>query len=231
ILQPLARYLKLNAVNIEKFPESAWKLTYYIIICSYLFHVMVWSGQNDIVQKPYNIWNDYYSQKNVPLDIGLAFLLEFSYYLHSLYGTLYLDSWRKDSPIMLFHHLLCLLLIGFSYATRYHKVGILLMFVHDYCDVFLEFSKCQVYMKYRNGKYHRLNDIIATFSFLLFTILWFVGRLYYFPIMVIRSSSYSTMSSSVSQPLPFYLLFNVLLWFMLALNVYWFIVSFPVLIF
>ena len=37
---------------------------------------------------------------------------------------------------------------------RYHNVGILVVFLHDVTDVILEFTKCNVYAKNRNGKFY-----------------------------------------------------------------------------
>ena len=71
-------------------------------------------------------------------------MVEFSFYLHSIYGTVYMDKWRKDSVAMLFHHLLSVFLLGFSYAVRYYKVAILIIFLHDCSDVLLEMTKVGV---------------------------------------------------------------------------------------
>ena len=54
----------------------------------------------------------------VPLDIVAIYVIEFAFYLHSVYACIFMDRWRKDSIVMLFHHFLTMALIGFSYATR-----------------------------------------------------------------------------------------------------------------
>lgn len=55
---------------------------------------------------------------DIPLDICVLYMLEMGFYLHSLYGTIYMDHWRKDSNVMLFHHIVSVVLLTFSYATR-----------------------------------------------------------------------------------------------------------------
>ncbi len=55
---------------------------------------------------------------------------------------------------------------------RYHKIGIMVIFVHDVTDILLEFSKCNFYMKRRNGKYYAFNDQVATIAFVTFTASW-----------------------------------------------------------
>lgn len=54
----------------------------------------------------------------VPRDIAAAYLLQGSFYGHSIYATLYMDAWRKDSVVMLIHHVVTLVLIVSSYAFR-----------------------------------------------------------------------------------------------------------------
>ncbi|NXH51325.1 CERS1 synthase, partial [Rhabdornis inornatus] len=54
----------------------------------------------------------------VPGDIAVAYLLQCSFYGHALYATAYMDTWRKDSLVMLLHHVVALTLIAASYAFR-----------------------------------------------------------------------------------------------------------------
>lgn len=65
------------------------------------------------------------------------------------------------------------LLTQFSIVPgRYHKIGMLVLFVHDITDIFLEFTKCNVYMKNRGGKYYAIHDYISTIGFLVFAAAW-----------------------------------------------------------
>jgi ceramide synthetase len=54
----------------------------------------------------------------VPFDIKLMYFVQCGFYLHSVYGTLYMDYKRKDFYAMLIHHVLTMALIFVSYATR-----------------------------------------------------------------------------------------------------------------
>jgi len=51
--------------------------------------------------------------------VYLLYMLQLSFYVHSIYGTICMDAKRKDTLLMLFHHFLTISLIGFSYASRY----------------------------------------------------------------------------------------------------------------
>ena len=56
---------------------------------------------------------------SVPTDIAIAYLIQGSFYGHSIYATVYMDAWRKDSAVMVVHHVITLALISFSYAFRW----------------------------------------------------------------------------------------------------------------
>ena len=61
----------------------------------------------------------------------------------------------------------------FFFHFRYHKIGVLVLFLHDVNDVFLEFGKLCAAFRIRNGKYHLLPDILSSVTFLCFTLLWY----------------------------------------------------------
>jgi hypothetical protein len=61
---------------------------------------------------------DWSSGMYVPFDIKLMYFVQCGFYLHSIYGTLYMDYKRKDFYAMLIHHVLTMTLIFVSYATR-----------------------------------------------------------------------------------------------------------------
>ena len=56
------------------------------------------------------------------------------------------------------------------HTHRYHKVGLLVLFVHDIGDVFLELSKTLFYFKDRGGKEYWWPEMVATICFAMFTI-------------------------------------------------------------
>lgn len=130
---------------------------------------------------------------SVPFDITLLYFAQCGFYLHSVYATLFMDTWRKDFHIMLIHHFVTMALIIVSYGARYerildfkklifiviifikkrfHKIGLLVLFVHDITDIFLESAKCNVYLKNRNGTYYPLYEHLANIGFGIFTVTW-----------------------------------------------------------
>jgi ceramide synthetase len=162
---------------------------------------------------------------DIPWEITLIYYIECGFYLHSIYGTIYMDIVRKDFYVMLIHHILTMTLIIVSYATRYHKIGLLVLFVHDVTDILLEFTKCNVYIKNRGGKFHSINEIISNIGFTAFTAAWYLFRLYWFPLKILYSSGVVSVHRAYYRGAGLYAFFNILLWFLLCLDLYWFYVS------
>ena len=181
----------------------------------------------------------------IPDEIQWLYFIECGFYFHSVYATIFMDTKRKDFAVMLFHHILTMVLIIVSFATRYnlkfnfnsfhcfisffltfryHKIGILVVFLHDVTDILLEFTKCHVYVKKRNGQFYAYNEHISNIGFVGFTISWFVFRLYWYPMKVLYSSGVVAAHRAYIRGAGLYAFFNLLLWFLLFLDLYWFYV-------
>jgi len=220
LFKPLARWCNLLPKDAAKMPESAWKLVFYTMSWSYSTYLLFFTSYT-FFHDPPSVFYDWKSGMSVPTDIAIAYLIQGSFYGHSIYATVYMDSWRKDSTVMVVHHVITLALISFSYAFRYHNVGVLVLFLHDINDIQLEFSKLNIYLKSRGGGYYLLNDILSNMGSVSFSITWFWFRLYWFPLKVLYATCVSSLQSVPN--IPFYFFFNALLLTLLLMNIYWFL--------
>ena len=100
----------------------------------------------------------------------------------------------------------------------------MVLFVHDVTDILLEFTKLNVYMKHRNGKYYGLHDIISNIGFVTFTVAWFMFRLYWFPLKILYSTSVVAVYIGSPRGAGIYW-FNFLISLLFVLDIYWFYVS------
>ncbi|XP_032268369.1 ceramide synthase 1 isoform X1 [Phoca vitulina] len=219
-MPPLAKRCRLQPRDAAKMPESAWKFLFYLGAWSYSAYLL-FGTDYPFFHDPPSVFYDWTPGMAVPRDIAAAYLLQGSFYGHSIYATLYMDAWRKDSVVMLIHHVVTLVLIVSSYAFRYHNVGILVLFLHDISDVQLEFTKLNVYFKSRGGSHHRLHALAADLGCLSFSLSWFWFRLYWFPLKVLYATCHSSLRSVPD--IPFYFFFNALLLLLTLMNLYWFL--------
>ncbi|GIY74932.1 ceramide synthase 1 [Caerostris extrusa] len=220
IFKPLAHYYRLTPTNQAKMPESAWKFVYYLCAWCYALYVVILSGNYKFFQKPSTVWDDWSLNKPPPTDLYLMYMAQCGFYVHSLYATLFLDTWRKDSLVMMIHHVLTVTLISISYSLRYHNIGSLVLFTHDLCDVFLEFTKLNVYFKIQRGKLIRSHEMLSNVTFVCFAVAWFVCRLYLYPLRVLYTATSDVLRLQLN--LPGAVLMNSLLWLLQLLNIYWF---------
>nr|XP_002127723.1 ceramide synthase 1 [Ciona intestinalis] len=219
ILKPIAIASSLGKKETRKAPESAWKLLFYSCTWSYSIYILFFTTHNYFYDAPSTFYG-WRSGAEVPSEIYIAYMVQFSFYIHSVYATLFVDVWRKDSVVMLAHHFVTMLLIGFSYIFRFTNVGVLILFLHDITDILLEGTKLAVYYKTKGGWWYAVCDTISTIGFILFGVAWYVFRLYWYPLKAMYAAGY--VSQMVTRDIAFYHFFNGLLWILLAMNVYWF---------
>ncbi|NXJ81302.1 CERS1 synthase, partial [Trogon melanurus] len=196
----------LQPKDAAKMPESAWKLLFYTLSWSYGIYLLFFTDYPFFYDPP-SVFYDWKKGMDVPTDIAIAYLLQCSFYGHSIYATAYMDTWRKDSVVMLLHHVVTLTLIAFSYAFRAGTAG-----RRGSCWGLGEL--CWV-SRLSRGSCGPLNPpwSLCPGRF------WF--RLYWFPLKVLYATCYSSLQSVPN--IPFYFFFNALLLVLTLMNIYWFL--------
>jgi hypothetical protein len=134
---------------------------------------------------------------------------ELGFYLSGLLTHFTLETRRKDFLEMAIHHVVTIGLILFSHTLKLERLGLLVLFVHDVADIFLESGKLFAGMG---------QEIISTFLFVCLLISWGITRLYYFPCKII----YSWVAEHQGH-VPYFYPFTACLITLQVLHVYWFI--------
>ena len=219
-LDKIPIWMDMNEESRDKFPESFFRLISYIFIWSCSAYVLLFS-KYPLMDNPDNMWNDFSGESTeIAADVFFIYVLQCGYYVHCVYANIVLDVHRSDFWALMLHHVVTLSLISFSYAARYHNVGIIVVFVHDICDIFLEIAKCGRYLQVLGGKQQKLPDIISMIAFVIFSSLWVWLRLYWYQTKVLMGTAVASMRLDMDGE--FYLLFNMLLMILYGLNLYWF---------
>lgn len=139
-------------------------------------------------------------------DVWWYYMISMAFYW-SLAFSQFADHKRKDFWQMFIHHVLTLLLIALSWVCNIHRVGSLILLVHDCADVFLEAAKSLNY-----AKLQRSCDVV----FGIFTIAWIVTRLMMFPRII-----YACVFQTLLPSYPVYYFFNCMLISLLILHFIW----------
>lgn len=191
--------------TLTKFCESCWRWLYYTFAFSY--------GVFCLWDKPWlwdinHSWYDYPHQ-SITSDCWWYYMFSLAFYW-SLAVSQFFDVKRKDFWQMFVHHIATICLMGFSWVCNLHRIGTLVLLVHDCADIFLEAAKMAKY-----STYQRVCDVL----FVIFTLLWITTRLGVYPMWIIYSTTIE--APTFVAMFPAYYIFNFLLILLLVLHLFW----------
>ncbi|NXA42732.1 CERS1 synthase, partial [Eudromia elegans] len=204
----------LQPKDAAKMPESAWKLFFYTLSWSYGAYLLFFTDYT-FFHDPPSVFYGWRKGMEVPTDIAVAYLLQCSFYGHSIYATAYMDTWRKDSVVMLLHHVVTLTLIAFSYAFSQAPGAGTAMCGGGWWGVLGTRGRAG---RSRSGSPSPRGLWIPPCS-LCPGRFWF--RLYWFPLKVLYATCHSSLQ--LVPNIPFYFFFNILLFILTLMNIYWFL--------
>jgi ceramide synthetase len=173
LLNRIPMWFKMTKENARKFPESSFNATMYSFAWLWELYIIATSPRSlfyDLASH-YTGWT-----KGGPVvaDIYWLYMFQLGFYSHFLFATIFINTKRKDFWVLLLHHFLTLALTSWSYAVRYHYVGLIVLFLHDIGDVFLETAKTLKYFEILDGKRNKFMDLLANIAFGIFTLEWLV---------------------------------------------------------
>ncbi|KAF3784933.1 longevity assurance-like protein 3 [Nymphaea thermarum] len=213
--------------RLRKFKESAWKCVYFLSAEVFALTVTYdepwfkntrsfWIGPGE------QVWPD----QKLKLKLKALYMYAAGFYSYSIFALVFWETRRSDFGVSMSHHVATLILIVLSYIWRFARVGSVVLALHDASDVFLEIGKMS---KYTGA------EAIASFSFILFSLSWIILRLVYYPLWIIRSTSYEVLLTldkdkyKVEGPI-YYYVFNTLLLCLLVLHIYWWVLIYRMLV-
>jgi len=199
------RRLQGKPTTLVKFCETGWRWLYYS--AAFIYGIVV------LWDKPWlwniqHCWYDY-PHHEVPGEVWWYYMVELAFYW-SLSISQFVDVKRKDFVEMLIHHITTIALLCFSWTCNLTRCGTLVLVIHDFSDIFLEFAKLCNYTKFKTTC-----DII----FSIFAVSWIVTRLGIFPVWILYSIMVE--APQLREMFPAYYIFNGLLSVLLVLHVVW----------
>eukprot|EP00043_Microstomoeca_roanoka_P001252 m.31773 g.31773 ORF g.31773 m.31773 type:complete len:349 (+) comp10718_c0_seq1:285-1331(+) len=204
--------------DAPKFAESFVRCTYYFVMFFVAVYVI---STEDYWPNVANCWPN--SQATGPerqkksILLQCNYLFELSYYtagivLHSLVDEKLSDFW-----VMFLHHVVTICLLGFSYTSNFHRIGMLVLMVHDVSDIFLDSGKCFHFIRLES---------FATVTFVGLITSWAWYRLFIYPTKLIYSSTIDVFNIVFIEEghEPFFTYYCLATWLCVlqVLHVYWF---------
>lgn len=216
LFRPFGRYVlsgdgdqpkkQIKQSTVNKIGEGLWRMSFYTFTSIYGWFFVLWDAPylRDTMQTLHG-----YPHHPVSHEEWWYYNIELGFYI-SLVVTQIVDTKRKDFWQMFIHHIVTILLLVFSWACNFHRIGALVLAIHDVADVPLEGSKLAKYCQKQ-----RLADLV----FAIFTVAWIYTRCYLLPTRVIYYTLYKALE--VIQFFPAYYIFNGLLCILQLLHIVW----------
>ncbi|XP_045168274.1 ceramide synthase 2-like isoform X1 [Mercenaria mercenaria] len=191
--------------DITKFRECGWHFTFYLGI--FVYGLVVLWDKNWFWTTSF-CWTGW-PKLNVPREIYWYYMIELSFYW-CLVFSMVTEHKRKDFNQMIIHHVATILLMSFSWATNFVRIGTLVLLTHDAADFPMAAAKM---MKYSGHK--KACEILLG----VFIVVWILSRLVYYPFVVIYSATVE--SSAALDGFACYYFFNGLLIVLQILHLIW----------
>lgn len=207
--------------RLEAAAESTFKLAFYASSSVYMWSLVLFGPWTWVWTKPERIMDSWSLDVSVPLDLYVLLVVEAGYYFHSIYGLFALEARRKDTFVMLTHHIVALILILLSTGTKLHLFGLLILLFHDICDVFLESGKLNKILAVTRPSAATLHENAGLASFILFASTWVALRTIIFPCKAIPAIFYAPVKADIVPRYPFYPVFTSLVSAIYAMDCFW----------
>jgi ceramide synthetase len=82
-----------------------------------------------------------------PKYFDFHYLLNLAYTFADLFCVVFIYDSQSDILVMVFHHLVTISLIVFSYYNHYDSIGALILFLHNFSDIFVYLGRAFLYAK------------------------------------------------------------------------------------
>lgn len=230
-------------IQTKKWQEQSWQL--FVHAGFTMIELMILSGEG------YGWWADpRFCWIPHPRDQGSLHspLLRFFYmaqlgvWIYTCFVHRFVDERRKDYFVMYLHHVVTICLVGVSWALDYWRIGLIVVFIHDISDIFVDSLKLINYLKLEGPRGWYGSEI----AYVSCVLSWMYWRLWEYPFRVIKGAYYDTWEMLSSYPasstvyairtffsdgtaplmsppdLPMLVEMNVLLFVLLGLHIYWF---------
>ncbi|KAJ7117665.1 TLC domain-containing protein [Mycena epipterygia] len=174
VFEPFARWkLARDMASVIRFAEQGWSAAYYPLQWAFGLYVNYYLPTRifDLT----DLWRDY---PHTPLAAPVKFyyLTQTAFYMHQML-ILNAEAPRKDHCQMMSHHVITVFLMVATYYFNFTRVGCLIMFLMDFCDIFLPIAKMMHYLN--------VSQIVCDSTFALFLVSWFVTRhIMFIPVII-----------------------------------------------
>ncbi|KAI5135480.1 uncharacterized protein NESG_01328 [Nematocida ausubeli] len=158
-------------IDGRKFRRALWKAFCFGILSAWGLYTV---STESWIFSPFGITLQW-PNNATPCKVNMYYILETVYYSGS-FITMFFEEKQSDFYLMIYHHFVTLVLVGFSYRYNFLRYGVFIMLLHDISDSWMDSAKIAVYLGYQT-----LGNIL----FIIFSILFIVPRILIYVFMIL----------------------------------------------
>jgi TLC domain len=233
-----------SSISMSKWKDQSWQLCVHVFSSSVGFYILSinpwWNDTVTCWLPVFLAWSDdgwlVLSSEKFAWDwtVQYHYLATLAIWIItcSLHVQIPVKFRHKDYYVAYLHHLVTIFLVTSSFSLELLRVGVLVMYVHDVSDIFVDLLKMANYIKLEGQKGFYLTEI----SYISCLLSWIYYRLYQFPVRVMKASLYDTyvhmdklppgkqsyLQGIMPDAMIIYLGLNVLLGILFIMHIYWF---------
>lgn len=214
VIDPLAQRMQVEK-SAQKLEESVMQVLFYTF--AWTFNTMFLVKQ-DWFWFPILTFLEGFPNQTIDPEIFWFYGIQTGWYVYCSYAHVFQDSRKSDYWIMIVHHAVTLTLLYAAFVTGYFRIGMLVMFSMDICDIFV-FSAKTLKTLDRDSTIHPA-FYLAVYATL--PTVWVAFRLLYFPYVVLHTTVVGTIKVFGWEGIKGWVPYNALLLILFALNIFWF---------
>jgi hypothetical protein len=175
---------KMKDIFAQKLTTNFFKATYFIIIVVFAYYSCKDAnyfpyelGGNGDIMNSFNQGLKYFIYYDKPAYLDIYYLISLSYVLSDFIWLLFIYESQSDFPIMILHHIVTIALIGFSYLVNISQLGVVVLFCHDFTDIFVYITRIIINTDLKD-KYKLTFCSLFLFIY-LYTRIYVFGKVFY----------------------------------------------------
>merc|ERR1712130_21817 len=179
-----------------------------------------------------SIWVGNCPMSEFKFSMKFLYIIQLAIWIWTAFSHRFIEERRSDYIVMYIHHIFTILLVAGSWHAKHPNIGVIVLYIHDCSDIFVDFTKMVNYLKLEG----KASFFISEINYFACTFAWLYYRLYIFPFIIIRSTIWEAhYICNMGEPWaghPLQMLFptkpsiyfsaNLLLCALLSFHVYWF---------
>jgi len=219
--------------SMKKWCDQSWQLAFHSFFVLFALYILITNEEESWWSDTKSCWLPHPSVQPLRDALKYFYITQLASYLFLGFSHRFWEERRSDYVIMFCHHIATAILVAGSYSNGYHRVGLLILLIHDSSDVPVDLLKMMNYLKLEGTA----GLFLTEGMFAIMMLSWLVVRLIIFPYKLIYSTLHESHLLAGRSPyarngefwldlfppgMPFWLVANICLSVLYVCHVIWF---------